>query len=117
MPVTIIRENPGRKHRLYPMNMTKEDLESGNWLHHPEIVKNNLREMLKKEHPTWIAKTFRLDPGLAGMSYKGAPMLPTTDEMTLIVVEVPESEDESLFASGGFISGFDVRGDAGGQVE
>jgi len=89
----------GEKVRVYPMQMRRElDLLSGDWIYNPEKVKKFLTDKLKVEHPTWIAKEFRLDPGLHNILYRGKPIIPT-DELVLVVVLVPDTEDDILFTS------------------
>ena len=91
----------GEKVRVYPMKMRREeDLLSGDWLYNPEKVKKGLAERLKIEHPTWISKGFRLDPGLNNVFYHGKPMIESaSDELVFAVVIVPRTEDDDLFTS------------------
>lgn len=82
---------------VYPMQMNREeDLLTGNWIHHPELVKEKIIKQLKIEYPDWEIIKIRLDPGLNHMFYKGKPIL-LTDELIFVDVLVPETENINSF--------------------
>lgn len=95
--ITQLTVKKGKKIRLYPMIMTDEDMEY--WYTNPEIVKRNLGLRINNEHLNWIPLKYRLDPNIDGIFYKGLPIsqISGIDKLALVVVEVPETEDDSLF--------------------
>ncbi len=77
--------------------MTDGDMEY--WFTNPEIVRENLCRRIIEEHKEWIPLKYRLDPGIDDIFYNGLPLsqISGIDKLALVVVEVPESEDDMLF--------------------